>query len=110
LEDEPEAGILYTQSLSMSQECAGDEAVPDPAEVAAYNLAALLAFREFERCRKVDIFVDDSIILIQLKECGLDIMNDLHSRSTHQTRQRSICILLGDLIPVNLEKDEMTKE
>jgi hypothetical protein len=96
--------------LTILQEHASNKAVPHPADVGAYDLTALLAFREPEERRGyVLVFVDDSIILLQLKECGLKVMNDFHSRGTHQARQGSVRIFLGDLTLFNLERDEMMR-
>ena len=64
----------------MPQKCTGYKTIPDPAGVSAYNLVALLPFRELEeRHGKVLILVDDSIVPLQLRRCSLKVVNNLHS-------------------------------
>jgi len=94
----------------MSQECTSYKTVSDPTSVGAYHLLALLAIRELEeRHGKILVLVDDSIVPLQLKGCGFEVMNNLYSRSTHQASKGGICVCVGDLIPFNLEKNEVAK-
>jgi hypothetical protein len=96
--------------LTRPQECTSNKAVPDPAKVGAYDLAALLAFRELEERRGKAVFlVDDGIVLLQVKGCILEAMNNFYSRSTHQACEGGICIRVGNLTLFDLENNEMAR-
>lgn len=71
--------------LAGSQECARDNAFPDPAKVGACDLAANLASRELEeRPGKVLDLVDSTVILLQLAKGLLEGVSFVEGATTRR--------------------------